>query len=153
TDPVTIDGSTQPGFAGVPVIELNGVDAQLGDGVTILAGNSVVRSLVINRFRGHGIHLENGGSNVIAGNYIGVDVAGAAALSNYGLGVYALNSSNNTIGGTTAAARNVISGNFQNSVGLANGSSNNLIQGNYIGLNAAGTGTMVNIGSGVSLFG
>jgi hypothetical protein len=153
SDPLAIDGATQPGFAGTPIIELNGANVGLGDGLTITAGNSAVRGLVVNRFRGHGVMLENGGANVIEGNYIGVNVAGSAALNNYGLGVFALNSSNNTIGGTTAAARNVISGNFQHGVNLANGSSNNLVQGNFIGLNAAGDASLTNFGRGALIFG
>src|SRR5207244_3601936 len=48
-DPATIDGTTQPGFAGTPVIELSGTSAGVVDGLTITAGNSTVRGLVINR--------------------------------------------------------------------------------------------------------
>src|SRR5207245_2771692 len=50
TDPVTIDGTTQPGFSGNPLIELNGSNA-FGNGFTINAGSSTVRGLIINRFK------------------------------------------------------------------------------------------------------
>src|SRR5262249_16460408 len=47
--------------------------------------------------------------------------------------------SNNTVGGTVAAARNIISGN-ENGVNIyGDGTAGNLVRGNYIGLNVAGT--------------
>ena len=53
-------------------------------------------------------------------------------------GVYINNAANNTIGGTAASARNIISGNTNDGVyvtgALATG---NAIQGNFIGTNAA----------------
>jgi CSLREA domain-containing protein len=50
--PAVIDGTTQPGFAGSPIIELSGAIAGPAgaDGLNITAGNSTVRGLVINRF-------------------------------------------------------------------------------------------------------
>src|SRR5439155_26949600 len=53
TGAVTIDGTTQPGFAGSPIIELNGASASAFAGLNITAGNSTVRGLVINRFNGY----------------------------------------------------------------------------------------------------
>jgi hypothetical protein len=51
TQPVTIDGTTQPGFAGSPLIVLNGSQAgRDANGLTITAGNCTVRGLVINSF-------------------------------------------------------------------------------------------------------
>ena len=76
TSPVVIDGTTQPGFAGSPIIELNGSGAAGATGLSITAGNSVVRGLVINRFAGEGIRLQTGGGNRIEGNYIGTNAAG-----------------------------------------------------------------------------
>src|SRR5437762_1947838 len=59
-----IDGTTQPGYAGSPLIELNGAGAGAGvNGLSISAGNSTVRGLAINRFGGQGIILQNGGGN------------------------------------------------------------------------------------------
>lgn len=43
---------------------------------SITAGNSVVRGLVINTFRRHGMLIETGGGNVIEGNYIGIGANG-----------------------------------------------------------------------------
>ncbi len=70
TDPVVIDGYTQPGASpntngpglgsnAFLLIELDGSNArQDANGLRISAGNSTVRGLVINRFSGSGILLE-----------------------------------------------------------------------------------------------
>jgi hypothetical protein len=110
TDPVVIDGSTQPGFSGTPIIELNGPMAP-GPGLFVNAPGSTIRSLVINGFENGGIIIGTSGTGShIEGCYVGTDVTGLIAVSNgsYGVGVF---SSNNVIGGTTANTRNVISGN------------------------------------------
>ncbi len=150
TDPLTIDGTTQPGFAGAPLIEIQ-AEGVVTDGITITAGNSVVRGLVINTFRRNAIVIENGGGNVVEGNYLGTQPNGNVAAANFGSGVVIQNSSNNRIGGITAAARNVISGNLINGVSLAPGASNNTVQGNYIGTNATGTAALSN-DNGVRVF-
>jgi parallel beta-helix repeat protein len=147
TDAVTIDGWSQPGFAGVPLIELSG-GGGWGSGLTITGSNVTVRGLVINNFRSAGIGIEGGGGNVIQGNYIGANAAGTADLGNFGTGVYIQYSSNNTIGGATPETRNVISGNGVNGIVVAIGSGN-VIQGNYIGTNAAGDAVIGNTGYGI----
>lgn len=65
TDPVVLDGATQPGFAGTPLIELDGSGAGGGSGLRISAGGSTVRGLAINRFALYGIHLENKPGNFV----------------------------------------------------------------------------------------
>lgn len=146
TDPVTIDGTTQPGFSGAPLIELNGASAGAGvDGLTITGGNSTVKALVINRFGGKGIAISASGGDTIQGCYIGTDATGAVDLGNF-YGVHVDNSPNNTIGGTTAGARNIISGNNNGSgIELSGGSATgNLVQGNYIGTDVNGTAPIGN---------
>lgn len=99
----------------------------------------------------HGVQLLGTGSinNLIAGNYIGTNKNGNAALGN-GLDGITVTSSENRIGGTSPTARNVISGNGGNGVSLMNASAT-LVQGNYIGTNAAGTAALPNAESGVSV--
>jgi hypothetical protein len=79
SDPVIIDGTTQPGFAGAPIIELNGSGVN-GNGLVIFTGNSTVRGMVINRFGDTGIQIKEGENNVVEGNYLGTDASGTAAL-------------------------------------------------------------------------
>jgi photosystem II stability/assembly factor-like uncharacterized protein len=151
TDPVTIDGTYQPGFAGTPLIVLDGTAAGAGvNGLTIAAGDSTVRGLVIDNFTGAGVALQARGGNVLTGNYIGVDGTGAAAAANGGPGIAITGPGHNTIGGTTAAARNVLSANGGSGVEISGGGDlGNLVEGNYIGTDATGTAALGNGGNGV----
>jgi CSLREA domain-containing protein len=157
TDAVIIDGTTQPGFAGTPIVEIDGSKAG-GSTVClrITGANSTVRGLVINRCGNAGIEIMNATAtgNVVVGNYIGTDRTGTVALPNqYGVWLTTA-ASGNTIGGTTAADRNVISGNTKSGVLISwNGTDNNVVRGNYIGTNAAGTAALANGDSGFSILG
>ena len=136
-DPVILDGTTQPGFAGRPVIELRGDQAGAANGLHLTAGNSTVRGLVVNRFGLRGILIEGTGGNVIAGNYLGTDVTGTQARGNLSGGIR-LASNSNHVGGTRPADRNIISGNRASGIIISN-VSGNMVQGNYIGSDATGT--------------
>ena len=90
-------------------------------------------------------------ANVIRGNYVGLDAAGTGALANDSRGI-AIASANNTIGGTAAADRNVISGNTGNGIDFRGATATgNLLQGNYIGTDVTGTVDLGNTGDGVEL--
>jgi photosystem II stability/assembly factor-like uncharacterized protein len=150
TDPVIVDAATQPGYAGSPLVELNGAQAGSGgNGFTINSGGTTIRAFVINRFNNSGISLNTGGNNIIQGNYIGLDSAGTISRANNS-GIALVGSSDNLIGGLTAAARNVISSNTFH--GITGTGSNNVIQGNFIGTNAAGTAALGNGICGIELF-
>src|SRR5262249_14978172 len=100
TEAVSIDGATQPGLAGTPLIEIDGSGAGAGaSGLTITAGGSTIRGLVINRFAADGIRISgaSAASNTVQGNYIGTNAAGTAALGNGEYGVYVVDASSNTI--------------------------------------------------------
>jgi hypothetical protein len=149
TEPVMIDGTSQPGYAGAPLIELNGAGAGPdADGLLITVGGSVVRGLVINRFSLNGIELQNGGGNILEGNYIGTDATGVLPLGN-GIGVL-ISSSNNTIGGSAAGTGNVIAGNLGDGIFISD-STANVLQGNKIGTDPSGTINLGNAGTGVHL--
>src|SRR5262249_25046651 len=112
THPVVIDGTTPPGHARTPPLVLSGADARThAPALTISAGYSTVKGLVINAFQGSGIVLQDKGGNFIVANYIGTDQTGTKALGNNGSGIDIATGSNNTVGGTAAGARNLISGN------------------------------------------
>ena len=156
TDPVTIDGTTEPDFAGTPVIELDGTNAG-GDanGLFVAAGNTVIRGLVINRFgtggsgaNGNGIVLQGAGGNVIERSFIGTDVNGVTASPNRSDGIW-IEAPGNRIGGASAAARNVISGNGRIGVNVTSAASANVIHGNYIGVDSSGTARLGNASDGV----
>ena len=202
TQPVVIDGTTQPGFAGTPIIELSG--ANVADVVAGLAFNSSCRQQrqgadrqSVPRCRYHcvrprasrsaattsarrqaarrqpatstesrcsirrttssaaslpasgnlisgntsaGIVISSSGSsarfNQVIGNVIGMDVTGTQPVPNP-VGIALGAASNNQIGGTTAAHRNVIAGNTQRGIVLEGGSVGNAILGNSITANGS----------------
>jgi VCBS repeat-containing protein len=102
TDSVIIDGTTQTGYNGTPLIELNGTNAgNTANGLFITAGNSTVRGLLINRFRRAGIRLETGGSNTIGGVNAG---EGNAIAFNNGDGITVEQGTGNRIQGNAIFA-------------------------------------------------
>ncbi len=135
--PTTIDGTTQPGYAGTPIIEIANFS---GSGLKLQGGGSTVRGLVVRGFN-TGISMESS-NNVVEGCYVGTDVTGTIAALN-GTGIVVQSGSvGNVIGGSTAAQRNLISG---NTVGIALiNASNAVIQGNYIGTTADGAAPLGN---------
>jgi hypothetical protein len=155
TDPVTLDGTTENGFAGVPVIELTGVNAGAGANGLVLSSHtkSVIRGLTIDAFQGAGILITGGGSHTVVGNYIGTNTTGTSAHSNETGVLITSASSGNTIGGTTAVDRNIISGNTAAGVQLDGVASQNVITGNFIGTTVNGGTALPNGTDGVALTG
>jgi CSLREA domain-containing protein len=162
---VTIDGYTQTGASenindlsqgsnAVLKVELDGTSAGLvPSGLLIfnpggpIVSNVVIKGLVINRFT-NGITMTGfGPGNRVEGNFIGTDASGSVDLGNGQSGV-SVNGFGDTVGGTSPAARNVISGNNVSGVDLAGPGSK--VEGNYIGTKADGTNALGNFG-GVSL--
>ena len=144
---VTINGTTQPGFAGTPRIELNGSGAGGANGLVFNTGSVTVRSLIINRFGGYGIDLEGTALALITGCYIGVDANGTSAAANGSGGIKA-NAGDAFIGVSTDPG-NVISGNTGNGIDVLKGSIS--IQKNFIGTNAAGSAAIANTAAGVKV--
>ena len=155
TFPVTLDATTQPGFAGTPIVQIDGTLAGNGvHGLVIAGGASTVRGLVIGGFGGTGVgdglHLQGAGTDVVENNYIGTDVTGTAARPNTGSGVVVDNIGGCTIGGTLAAARNLLSGNTGAGVVITGASAtSNIVEGNLIGTRASGSAALGNGTRGV----
>src|SRR5262245_42042999 len=147
TDPVVIDGYTQPVASpntltnadnAVLRIQLDGVNLSF-DGLVLRGGNSTVRGLSIARFV-NGISIRSS-SNVVAGNYIGTEESGPNALGN-AIGIYLADACCNVIGGVRPEDRNVIAGNEGNSIKVneldAPPAMDNIICGNFIAVKANG---------------
>lgn len=129
------NGIAGPEGQGSGVILLGGLGNTIG-GTTPGARN------LISGHAADGVYLATGTGNVVAGNFLGTDAAGTWAVANRGHGVHFAGGSENTVGGTTAGARNLISGNRGDGIRLAgNGHS---VQGNFIGTDAAGTRDLAN---------
>jgi len=173
---VTIDGTSQPGYAGQPLITLEGpIASNINSGstyiLTLTGNNSVVRGVNIEGGGGYGIVLRGTGckfinNTTVDGQLGGIDAVGPGDIiannvcsdamivgsgctvtgntvgadyyvtfggnqptkGSFGLEI----GSNDTIGGTTPGARNVLAG-------LDVGGSSNVIEGNFIGTDATGT--------------
>ncbi|MFZ1402883.1 MAG: NosD domain-containing protein, partial [Anaerolineae bacterium] len=144
TDPVTIDATTQPGWNGAPVIELDGTPSYQANGLEIRAGSTTVKGLAINRFQ-VGIFILDGGGSIITGNYIGVGLSGTQAKGNALSGIEIRGSPNNRVEG------NVISANHTG-VFINGATTGNRIYGNYVGTNKTGDQALGNSpGAGVSI--
>ena len=107
--------------------------------------NVTIRGLVINRAPASGIVFFGQGSNfVVEGCFIGTDPTGLTSIDlDNALGILIDASATNVrIGGTTPAARNIISGNSSTQIAVgceaSAGGSGHLIQGNLIGPDATG---------------
>ncbi len=112
-----------------------------------LAGN------VISGNSGSGIEIGSSADTIIRGNFIGTSLDGSQARGNEFGGVeVGFEATNTIVGGTTAADRNVISGNDGVGITLLGSGAGNRIIGNFIGLNAAGTGALPNINTGIDVF-
>ena len=143
-----IDGTSQPGSFSRPVIELDGSLLEAGNALDLASGSdgSTIKGLVIGGFPGDAIHVSSG-SNHIENNYLGTSVTGGVAHGNNS-GVQIDAGSDNTIGGTSAASRNNISGNGMG-IYLSGGVDGTTITGNYIGLDVSGSSAIPNADGGV----
>ena len=134
----------------------DGVLIYIGSSANTIGGTAAGAGNVISGNSGDGVLITGTGAtgNLIEGNYIGTNAAGSAALGNAYNGVEINGaSSDNTIGGTVAGARNVISANANWGVVIwQTGTSGNLVEGDYIGTNAAGTATLGNVYGGVGVY-
>ncbi|MCY3006216.1 MAG: dockerin type I domain-containing protein, partial [Planctomycetota bacterium] len=148
-DPVLLDATTQPGYAGTPLVELQGsLLASRENGLSIQAGNCIVKGLAIHSFPGDGILITGPGSNIIESNYIGTDLAGTLSKANGGSGVQVLESPSNRIGGPQRG--NLLSGNKLEGLRIWGAKSLlNSVEGNRIGTDANGTAPLANGLSGV----
>jgi uncharacterized repeat protein (TIGR01451 family) len=152
TEGVVMDGASQPGFAGLPLIEISGTNITGAgtNGLRLWGGSNTVRSLVIRSFTGNGIEIATNGYNLIEGCYIGTGLVGTNDFGNTLAGIFITNSAFNVIGGTDVTNRNVISGNNQQGVHLGGTNSfGNQVLGNIIGLGVTGSNAVANSQNGV----
>ena len=152
TEAATINGNT----GGATRVELNGTQANTpglsGTGLYSDGSNITVRGFVINRFRDYGMEI-SGNNNIVANCLIGTDSTGTLDLGNvqHGIALYA--GANNRIGGTTAADKNVISGNGRAGIWVTGSFSEpatgDVIGRNFIGVNITGDAAIPNGEGGI----
>jgi titin len=132
----------------------NGQGIELIGGATgnTIGGTTTAARDIISGNTGYGVYVNNSSGNIVEGDYIGTDPSGLYARAN-NWGIYITGgASNNTFGGTTTAARNLISGNAWTGLELnGSGTSHNLVEGDWIGTNATGNAPLANPGAGVAI--
>ncbi len=129
TVPLTINGASQPGYSGTPLIQLDGSLAGANtNGLTINSAGSNVNGMTITRFSGHGIVLSGDGFNSIRNNLIGTDANSATNLGNGGNGILVSSGSGNAI------TDNGIHNNAANGVAILSGTGH-VIRANSISNN------------------
>jgi hypothetical protein len=118
---------------------------------TVIGGATAGERNVISGNQHNGVSIGATGVKVL-GNYIGTDASGTQNLGNASDGVSIGDGQNNTVGGATAAERNVISGNGGDGVLITGGSEDNRVMGNYVGTGKTGATPLGNSGTGVNVF-
>ena len=112
------------GYSGVFIYDASG---------NVIGGAEAAGRNVISGNEQYGVPM-NGQATVdnrIVGNYIGTDATGTTDLGNQYFGVIAFQASKNNVGGTTAAAHNVVSGNAGSGVSIVgNDATGNRVLGN-----------------------
>ncbi len=168
TQPVTIDGYSQPGSVpntaaqgdnATPLIVIDGSglsNPTMASGLDVQADNTTIRGLVIDNFATYGVGFV-GTNDHLEGSFVGVDPTGKIAAPN-GLGVGIFGGSG-VVGGATPAARNVISGNLvgvgvaslaiDSSTSMLTATPGDLVQNNLIGTDSTGSGDLGNGFAGV----
>jgi hypothetical protein len=169
---VTIDGYTQPaatpnslgmGDNAILLIEVNGAATGTSAfGLRVQSSSNRIRGLVINGFGslgsgGGAISIETGSDNRVTGCFLGTNATATTARPNE-FGVIVENPGflpsgpvGTTLGGTTAAERNVISGNSSVGVVISFSASGTVVAGNYVGTDASGNMALGNAGGGVDV--
>lgn len=164
-----LDGTTAPGYAGTPVVFIDGSSAGVADGVHITSNGNTLTGLAIHSFEGRCVLVDDAAWNVIGpemvmsdcgtgvrmqgsfaelntiqDSFIGTDVTGMSAWPNSS-GIIMSNGPT-----LNEVLRNVISGNDRYGIWLSsNNTYQNEVRGNYIGVAADGVTPLGNGGAGI----
>ncbi len=143
-------GTNAAGTAALP--NADGLYIIYADGLQV-GGTLAGAGNLISGNTGFGLLIGFSMGGLVQGNEIGTDVTGTFAIPNgsTGLGI-GPNASNITVGGTTATARNLLSGNSSAGIEVSGaGTVGTLIEGNFIGVNATGTTALPNATYGIGI--
>jgi parallel beta-helix repeat protein len=130
----------------------DGITAQ-GAGGNTIGGTEVGAGNLLSGNRQGGVGLKGTGSdnNLVQGNLIGTDASGRLALGNSLSGITISAGNSNLVGGTTTAARNIVSANKLSGIYITTNSVGNLVLGNLIGVDATGGSALGNAINGISI--
>ena len=144
-NPTAIDGTSQPGFNSVPLLELDGTLCSTG--INLSAPHSSLKGFILNRFGSTGVFVSSQACSLQT-CYVGTNAAGTAASANGSFGVY-VSGSDAMIGGRMPAHRNVISGNGFMGIALIAGAARDTVMNNFVGTDVTGTVAVPNVGYGI----
>jgi CSLREA domain-containing protein len=142
-EPVSINGTTQPGYTDSPMIELDGgTSGQVGLWLSYGSDGSTILAMTVNDFANSAVLIDSAGNSIL-GNYLGVDAAGTDAVAGGAWGTLRIRNDGadgNVVGGPTADDANVI-GVLGGPAGVkienfctTGDVTDNLVQGNKIGI-------------------
>lgn len=158
----TINGTSQPGYAGAPIVEVTGDGPESAPGFRVYAADITIRGLAITEWSPGGIIVEGAAVTnvIIEDNYIGLRTDGTTPLANASIGGVGV------FGGAagTQIRDNVISANVDDGIILAEtcpgfctapsaSPSGTVVENNKIGTNAGGTLALGNSGDGIKVQG
>ena len=103
---VTIDGTTQPGYAGVPLIIVDG-SGTVPEGLHVSANGCTVKALLLSHFAADGIVVDS-----VAGGHFQANIV----RNNGANGIWVKDTLDNVIGGATVSDGNRIAFNTHNGV-------------------------------------
>ena len=140
----------------------NGINIQGNN--NIIGGSTAAERNIISNNTGSGVFIGQGSSsNVVTGNYIGVDITGTVAMGNNNIGVEItgydfgtltpIPSNSNIVGGASAGERNIISNSGSSGILLNMGCNDTVIKGNYIGVDVTGAVDFGNSNVGIQIQG
>ena len=153
-NPITLDGTTQPGYGGRPLIQVDGSGAGVGGAVGFSldddSHNSVIKGLEVTGWSGGGIYDNNGTNDVFTNDIIGLHYNGTLPRD-AGNGTFGIEltdqANNNTISSV------VVAGNQYNGI-VINNSTNNTVASSVIGTDLTGEDSLdrngAALGNGVS---
>jgi hypothetical protein len=127
----------------------SGVNIRSGSSQTVVGGTTPATRNVISNNQS-GIVVFNANASRIQGNYVGTDKSGTKDLGNTAAGVEMIGTTDNTVGGTMVASRNVISGNHRDGLLLIDVQGTTVL-GNSIGTDRTGTKDLGNGDAGVEI--
>jgi parallel beta-helix repeat protein len=156
TNGVTVDATTQPGYAGKPLVFVDGsnVLAESGQppGLMIYGANCTVKGLGFIRspWVGVALLLPDATGNTVRDCWCGVDPGGTSAAANTKQGIQISDGAH----GNTIGPGNVLSGNTEYGVWISGaGTTDNVITGNRIGTTWTGNAALPNNLGGVIVTG
>jgi hypothetical protein len=162
TDGVVIEGNfigTNPAgnaglgndFVGI-LLNTGPANVTIG-GITPAARNLISGNTFNGIIFGQGGGAGGGGANhLVQGNLIGTDASGGNAIPGQQVGIETLGTTSNIlIGGTTAASRNVVSGNVNYGIRFRGTGAGKVASGNYVGTNPAGDAPVPNASYGIEV--